>query len=298
MSQQKQMQHAASSGDNNAGTQVKIPIALQVDTSAIAIMAASYNKHFEVYSRGRTNVTQGMPAKVWQQVYKDFLQYCQDLIDSAEDPEIKTVSDLKLKSERTYKKNLHEALKKIGTGVSNPSGSEKVVLQQNEVLQRLKQTDDHSRRLMMKKRGNVISPPSTAGSQPQDGPADASSVAGASQRNVVKAPLSKTEIMQKGVIALDIMADSVASTGNRMNEILAEELKESKRRSQVVENSYELRVKRLKMDEDKHGLDSKIAQQRLQMDVEKSQMEKLKFLFDNGVLTKEEFQTRSLALLG
>ena len=274
---------------------LKVPLKLQVDTTSLSILKASYDRHFGEYCKDRKQVTQVLPAKVWKHVFADFLKSCDELIQSEDDPDIKCVEDLGLKAERTYQLNLKEVLKSMDTGVSNSRGSDNAVLQQNEVLKELRKTDDHARRHMIAKRSVLLSQPDSPVVVGADGIQKGSkprSLAGVEQTNSESTSKCRTkaEIMQQGVNALDIMADSFTSTCNRMNEIFADELKESRRRSKVIEDGFELKAKRLKMDE-------RMAEKRLQMDVEKSKMEKIKFLFDNGVLSLEEFQTRSLALL-
>lgn len=39
-----------------------------VDSHRISVLMASYNKHFAVYSNGKKNITQILPAKVWKSV--------------------------------------------------------------------------------------------------------------------------------------------------------------------------------------------------------------------------------------
>lgn len=89
-----------------------------VDSHVLSFLVSSYTTHFATYSSGKTNVTQLVPGKVWKMVYDQFLR---------EHPGSKFQED-------TLKDKLRETLKELKTGTSNEEGSEKAVLQPQDVL--------------------------------------------------------------------------------------------------------------------------------------------------------------------
>lgn len=99
-----------------------------VDSLVIDSLVASYNTHFATYSRWKKNVTQLVPGKVWKLVYEQFLR---------EHPGNKF-------AEETLKDRLRQALKELKTGTSNEEGSEKAVVQAEDVVTRLRNTDSQA----------------------------------------------------------------------------------------------------------------------------------------------------------
>ena len=99
-----------------------------VDSIVLSSLVSSYTTHFAMYNSGKTNVTQLVLGKVWKLVYEQFLQ---------EHPGSKFAED-------TLKDRLQETFKELKTRTSNEEGSEKAVLQADDVLTRLNGTNSHA----------------------------------------------------------------------------------------------------------------------------------------------------------
>ena len=91
-----------------------------------------------------------VPGKVWKLVYEQFLQ---------EHLESKFAED-------TLKDRLRETFKELKTGTSNEEGSEKAVLQADDVLTRLKGTDSHATHNILKIRQTMVDQSSSGGNPP------------------------------------------------------------------------------------------------------------------------------------
>ena len=89
-----------------------------VDSLVLSSLVLLYTTHFAMYSSGRTNVTQVVPGKVWKLMYEQFLR---------EHPRSKFAEDM-------LKYRLQETLKELKTRISNEEGSEKAILQADDVL--------------------------------------------------------------------------------------------------------------------------------------------------------------------
>ena len=124
-----------------------------VDSVVLSWLVSSYTMHFATYSNGRKNVTQLVPGKVWKLVYEQFLR---------EHPGSKFVED-------TLKDRLRKTLKELKTGTSNEEGSEKAVLQVDDVLTRLRGTDSHATRNILKIRQTTVDQSSSGGNPPTSG---------------------------------------------------------------------------------------------------------------------------------
>ena len=111
-----------------------------VDFAVLSSLVAAYTTHFVAYSRGKTSVTQLVPGKVWKLVYNQFL---------FEHLGSKFV-------EETLKDRLWETLKELKTGTSNEEGSDRVVLQADDVLTCLRNTDSHATRNILRLRQNML----------------------------------------------------------------------------------------------------------------------------------------------
>ena len=93
-------------------------------------LVAAYTTHFAAYNKGKTNVTQLVPKKVWKLVYDQFLR---------EHPDSKF-------AEKTLKDRFWETLKELKTRTPNEEGSDRAVLQADDVLSRLRNTDSYATR--------------------------------------------------------------------------------------------------------------------------------------------------------
>jgi hypothetical protein len=96
-------------------------------------------------------VVQRIPAKVWKQVYVDYLS---DAKRACTDAGLHFDEQI-LPAEMALQDSLRAALDP-DTGVSDPSGAEKVVPQNEDVLHRLKQSDAHARRVTLRYREGMI----------------------------------------------------------------------------------------------------------------------------------------------
>ena len=121
-----------------------------VDSIVLSSLVSSYTTHFATYSSGRRNVTQLVPGKVWKLVYEQFLR-----------------EHLGSKfAEDTLKDRLRETLKELKIGTSNEEGFEKAVLQLDDVLTRLRSTDSHATRNILKLRQTMLEQSSFGGNPP------------------------------------------------------------------------------------------------------------------------------------
>ena len=116
----------------------------------LSSLVAAYTTHFAAYSKGRTTVTQLVPGKVWKLVYDQFLR---------EHPGSKF-------AEETLKDRLRETLKELKTGTSNEKGSNRAILQADDVLTRLRNTDSHATRNILRLRQSMLDQASGAATSP------------------------------------------------------------------------------------------------------------------------------------
>ena len=134
-------------------------------------LVTAYTIHFVAYSKEKTNVTQLVPGKVWKLVYNQFVR---------EHPGSKFTEEM-------LKDHLRETLKELKTGTSNEDGSDRVVLQSDNVFTLLRNTDSQATRNILQLHQSMLdqassgganlptttSPPSSPGmapSQMQDAP--------------------------------------------------------------------------------------------------------------------------------
>ena len=111
-----------------------------VDFVVMSSLVAAYTTHFAAYSKGRTNVIQLVPGKVWKLVYDQFLY---------KHPGSKF-------AEETLKDRLRGTLKELKTGTSNEEGSDRAILQADDVLTRLRNTDSHATRNILRLRQSIL----------------------------------------------------------------------------------------------------------------------------------------------
>ena len=120
------------------------PIVISVVLSSLVV---AYTTHFAAYSRGKTSVSQLVPRKVWKLVYDQFL---------CEHHGCKFV-------EETLKDRLRETLKELKTGTSNEEGSDRAVLQADNVHTHLRNTNSHATRNILRLRQNMLEQASSGG---------------------------------------------------------------------------------------------------------------------------------------
>ncbi|PXF40369.1 hypothetical protein BWQ96_09925 [Gracilariopsis chorda] len=123
-----------------------------VGADALACMTSSYGKHFTAYCRKRKQgVQQRVPAAVWKLVYKDYLD------DGKAKCEIAGVQfDKDVPQERTLQNALRSALDDVQTEVSDRPG-QLCALQNDDLMQKLKETDTYNKKKMGDFRESLIS---------------------------------------------------------------------------------------------------------------------------------------------
>lgn len=292
---------SSSGASGSLSSEVIVPVALEIETSTLAILVSSYNRHFDKYCQGRVKPTQLVPALVWRNVYADYLKFRKQVAEE-KGVDVSTMKDFR---EDTLKKQLRTALASIGTGRSDdPKGN--ASLQNEDVLRQLKQQDDHKRRLMNSKRMTMIQKNSMSGNAEQDSEsAAASSKSKQSMAGSAGTNQSKAELMRRSVDALDVIAEGVTTNGSRLSDILSESVAVSRKRYESVDAREDKRLqldqdnatrecKRMKLEEAKAVLENEKAKR----ESIRMQLDELKFLKDNGVLTEDDFAKRALELVG
>jgi hypothetical protein len=120
------------------GCKAKVPRAI-VNSEHLCVLVASYHRHFAVYSKTRSNVSQLLPKLVWQPVYMEY---------KTQFPDSPFVED-------SLQERLKETLRELKTGTANDEGGEKATNQNEEVMMRLKTTRGHARRNVLKMRADL-----------------------------------------------------------------------------------------------------------------------------------------------
>lgn len=108
-----------------------------VDQGHVSKLVRDYWKHFNLFSKGRKKATlQLIPNKVWLDIYKDYL---------AQYPNSKLKED-------SLNDHLHDSLKDMKSRVNNPEEVQGVVLQDDQLMEKLKNTDSWKARNVLKLR--------------------------------------------------------------------------------------------------------------------------------------------------
>jgi hypothetical protein len=253
-----------------------------VQTEKLAILVSSYHGHYADYCRGQKNVSQRVPAKVWKKVYSDFMEACRDSLLSVS-PEAE-FNENQLPAERTLQDALRDALDQ-DTGVTDAKGPEKCCPQDEDILMRLKRTDGHARRNMLKMRSEMISNVGSSNSKSLT----------VSDREVLSGPIrgdgaanmgslgrteSKKSFQKRTADSIESIAQTTNETGTATISLLQEHLAISKedkvRKAEILKNTKEI-----------HEIDTR----------SKSLFE-LAFLRDNGVISKQMFIQRAKRIYG
>src|SRR5690242_5373834 len=93
-----------------------------VETETLSVLKASYLNHFSDYSRGRKNITQKLPAKVWKLVFEDFIA---ETKKSCLDKGL-SFSEDQVPSSRTLQDALRAVISTEETGNADVKGAERV----------------------------------------------------------------------------------------------------------------------------------------------------------------------------
>jgi hypothetical protein len=244
-----------------------------LETEHFATLKASYLVHFAEWCKGKKNITQKLPGAVWKSIYKDFID------EQIEICQAKGASfDIdKLPAPRTMKDALKETIGNENTGNADIKGSSKVILQNEEVLAQLKETDGHARRNMIKFRSSLIN-------QNAKSELELKIPSSSKENTPSQGRITKSEMQSRGMEALERIADSIES--NRKSTVDA-----------LREHTL-LVSKKLDFSQSKSNLmteESKQKQEIYQMEIETKKLQKLILLRDNGLLSQDEFIAKAQA---
>ena len=246
-----------------------------VETETLSVLKASYLNHFSDYSRGRKTVTQKLPGKVWKLVFEDFLT---ETKRSCLEKGISFCED-KLPSSRTLQDALRGCISTEDTGNADIKGAEKVILQSEDVLQQLKQTDGHARRSMIKMRNEMISTEiRSPTSQQNQAPTKAATAK--------PAPLeTRSQIMAR-------TADSLESMAEVMKEGSISTIDLQKSQHLLAKENFSLYEADLARKQKAHSASIKAKE----TETKAKELQSLAFLLEHGVITKEELMTKAKAI--
>lgn len=111
-----------------------------MDKVHLCTLIVAYNVHFKKYSAGKMNVTQLITSLVWKSMYATYLLQHPGSMFKADN----------------LKERLRDSLKELKTGTSNEENAEKVVIQCNHVMARLRCTKGHAKRNVLWKRHTIL----------------------------------------------------------------------------------------------------------------------------------------------
>jgi hypothetical protein len=198
-----------------------------LETEKLAILVSSYNKHFSEYCKGRRNVTQRDPSKVWKSVYADFIDKAREVAADC-DEQLDTPS---IPAERTLQDCLRCALDDQDTGTPDEKCAHRVTLQCEDTLQRLKKTDGHATRNMLRLRQDLIE-----GKRPSNAESSGSRVTVSANGTVpnsaelgnpgeeVERQQTKLDIQRRTADAIDRIASSISDTGQSTTALMKRQL--------------------------------------------------------------------------
>lgn len=202
-----------------------------VDSVHLATLSASYAIHFARYSKDRKQASkQTIPSSVWRLVYKDYI--------GAHPTSVFT--------EDTLKGRLRECLEELKTGTSNTEGTGSAVLQCDEFLAKIKDTNGHAVRNILHKRASIIAASSKECTSKRraetivEGESNSDrEVASSGVNNVISGPsaskipklVTKSEMLSTQVQALKQMSSDFTEATNNQREFMI-----SRRRSQKLLN--------------------------------------------------------------
>lgn len=111
-----------------------------VDSFHLSKLVKAYNFYFQEYSKKRKNILQLIPSLVWKDVY---------MLYNSSFPESPFSKD-------TLRDRLRETSKELKTSTSNIENADTVVLQDDDVLTRLRATNNHAACNILKIRTDLI----------------------------------------------------------------------------------------------------------------------------------------------
>jgi hypothetical protein len=261
-----------------------------ISSNTLTRLVGSYHKYFTEYSRTKKKVLQRVPAKVWKQVYADYLQDVQRAckVDEAE------FEEQSLPAERTLQDALRAALDP-DTGASDLSGAEKVAPPSEDVLMRLKKSGEHSKRVLPRHRDEII-----AGAIPA-----ASTVEGVAVRAVdheVEASSEDDSEREDQETSSDQVVNGSSIVPPTGAQISAGRRASASRNATALENmadaitsfvhfatatgaTLQSIAKTLEAREQSRSISEKIALRR-------AKLEEIKWLYDNQVISREVFNAK------
>jgi hypothetical protein len=253
---------------------------LLLESEKLASLVSSYNFHFSEYCKGQRNVTQRVPRKVWKSVYADFYNKAREL--AAECGEM--LDETNLPAERTFQDCLRCALEEQDTGTPDEKHAEKATLQCEDNLQRLKRSDGHATRNMMRLRQEMIA--GKARNNADSSASRATVTANGEVTNSAEQPNEEVERRQtrlkmqmRTTDAIDRIASSISDTGQSTTELIRKQV-------QVLQEKTQAALERTR---------EKSEMQKIE--IRKKKLEEIAFLRDNKEISEEEFAERAKTII-
>lgn len=253
-----------------------------LETEKLAILVSSYNKHFSEYCKGRRNVTQRVPSKVWKSVYAEFVVKARAVAADCDEQ----LDALSIPAERTLQDCLRCALDDQDTGTPDEKCAHRVTLQCEDTLQRLKKTDGHATRNMLRLRQELIEGNKRSNAESSGSRATVSAngtVPNSAERcnpgEEVERRQTKLDIQKRTADAIDRIASSISVTGHSTTALM-------KRQLDVYQDQNTSVLERTRQKSEMHKIEMR-----------KKQLEEIAFLRDNMVISQEEFAERAKNIL-
>lgn len=240
-----------------------------LETEHLATLKASYLVHFSEWSKGKKKICQKLPGSVWKHVYKDFLEEQKKICTSQA---IEFDWD-KLPAARTLQDALKENIGSADTGESDMKGAEKVMLQSEQCLKDLKETDGHARRNMIKFRASLV-----AKGSKNDSSSSSADDAETQARSDITSRMTKSEVQARGVETLERIAEAMEENGKSTVELLQKHASISERKLSQSENRALYFADENRRKAELHTIDMK-----------GKELANLAFLRDNKIISNDEF---------
>jgi hypothetical protein len=263
-----------------------------VRTEHLAILVSSYHKHYSAYCRGRKNVLQRVPRKVWNSVYEDFTS------SMKESCVVANISFEKsdLPAERTLQDALRSSLDQ-DTGVSDAKGAKTCSPQDEDMLVMLKRSDGHARRNMLQFRDDIVygkaqelvesgvsssargrgAAVSEETEQEKEDPAKIRGAGSLRKRGI--------DAIEKIAFSLESSTDETVLAMKRHTELFASNNSRQEEMHASLLRFHEAKMRRSELDEEFHAIRKR-----------KAELDHLISLRDIGVLSETEFIERAKLL--
>lgn len=229
-----------------------------ITNAMVSEMTKSYRMHFSQYSKGRKKVVQRLPKQVWESVYKDVVN-------------MEGFGNVK---EASLKKQIKATLGDISTGDADDGANDNAILQNDNLIDKLKETDSYASRNVLNLRENlVVGLSAPKPNQPKS-----------SSSNCIRSTPTKAD----AYAAVQSMADTMESMLSDRAQFTEKFEAGQKRKLQMAEQSLELKQKRLEFDKESLLARIQVDRDRLDMDKDKAKAEQLIQLHKAGIISKEE----------